>query len=288
MKPSSEIGETRITWTIAQVLYASLEARTQVLTSLGLRWVVSSEINGRWFFADIPICTKAGKCHGLEIAVCHRADDEAVPQRFGRWLRDCLAGCFSAAPAFTATSLILQPQLFLDNRIPDKYPEALAIASSRAATILAMSVELGETRASIMAARKELIAIYRAFLPDQYERKKGLLFHAQWLESLFPPAAEIAMETHESSSKRYEELCRIERLVLQPYDTLASHIRSELERHTSKKSDCGAWTYANLHNTLVARFAHIQLIRLWGPEYPGALHREAQIVRCLASGTELG
>jgi hypothetical protein len=280
--------ETRVTWTIAQLLYASLEARIKVLTSPGLQWAVSSEINnGQWFFADIPIGTKAGKCHGLEIAVCHPSDDEAVPERFARWLGDCLAASLSAAPSLVTASLILQPRLFLDNRVPDKYPEALAIASSRAATILAMCVELGETRASTVAARRELAAIYRAFLPDQSECKKGLMFHAQWLESL-SPSAEIAMETHESSSEREEELCRIERLLLQPYGTVASHIRSELERHVSDRRESGAWDYADLRNTLVARFAHIQLLRLWGPEYPGALRREAQIVRCLASGTKLG
>ena len=273
----------QLTWTVVHVLYTSFEARTKLLTTHGPPLVPSLESDGQWFFADIPIDTATGSCHGLEVAIRHRVGDEAVRNRFGTWLRDGLTSGLSSAASFAAASVVLQPGLFLDGFVPDKYPDALAVASGRAGAILRSVAKLGGIRASAVAVREELGAIYRAFLPDEDERAQALLFHAKWLESLSSPRPGKTPEARESRAEPRTDFRELELSALQPYDAVAEHLRAQLGGVTGGTHDRDWWNYSKLCTTLLARFGHIQVVRLWGPEYPEAFLREADILRGLAS-----
>jgi hypothetical protein len=105
------------------------------------------------------------------------------------------------------------------------YPDALAVASGKAGTILTGVAEVGGARASAAVVRQELAAIYRAFLPDEGKRGKALLFHAQWLDSLCSPGTDPAPETQAFGTEPGPDLRKLEVSRSQPYDT-ANSIRT--------------------------------------------------------------
>src|SRR5215471_11856741 len=85
---SVELASQNTTWTVVQVLFASIEARIQLLTAHRPARLPSAASSGNWYFADVPIETAAGSYHGLEFAVEQCGENEDAALSLKSWMHD--------------------------------------------------------------------------------------------------------------------------------------------------------------------------------------------------------
>jgi hypothetical protein len=280
---SPELANQNTTWTVVQVLFASIEARIQLLTAHRPKRLPSAASGGYWYFADVPIETAEGSYHGLEFAVQRRGENEDAALGLESWIHDNVTVRLSRTTSLLTEPTILSPELFAARWIPATYPAAVTIASRRACAILSGIAAAGETRASTATVRAELEAIYRAFLPNSTEARKVLETHAAWLETTHNHVCRKA-RLLEGADHAEALLLASSPVELEPYETAASSIQREIRSTIASKASRGGGTaHSKLLGALVARFAHIQAVRLWGPERPNAFLREAALLRSLSS-----
>src|SRR5215470_13122305 len=85
---SLELASQNTTWTVVQVLFASIEARIQLLTAHRPARLPSAASGGNWYFADVPIKTAGGSYHGLEFAIEQCGENEEAVRRLESWMHD--------------------------------------------------------------------------------------------------------------------------------------------------------------------------------------------------------
>src|SRR5581483_2584778 len=277
MKMRPELACQNTAWTVVQIMFASIEARIKLLTAHRPSRLPAAGADGHWYFADIPIETAAGTYHGLEFAIERSGETEDAALSLENWMRDNVTAQLSRRASLLTEPTILNPELFAARWIPATYPAAVTIASRRACAILSRVAAAGETRASAAMVRDELEAVYRAFLPDPGERRKVLETHAAWLVAMSNHSAPKASQPGDDqggcvtfSASPFE---------LERYEHAAIHLRAEVRNAVAGNSSRGGAAYTNLLGALVARFAHVQVVRLWGPERPNAFLREASLLR---------
>jgi hypothetical protein len=279
---SPELGSQNTTWTVVQILFASIEARIKLLTAHRPSRLPSASAGGHWYFADIPIETVAGPYHGLEFAVERCGENEDAALSLESWMRDNVTAQLCRMASLVTEPTILSPELFPAQWIPTTYPAAVTIASRRACAILSGIAAAGETRASAATVRDELEAVYRAFLPNPPDRRKVLETHAAWLETMSNHRTHKTPQSGDAGQAA-SALFATSPFELEPYEPAATNLRAEVRKVIAGKPSRGGAAYSDLLGALVARFAHVQVVRLWGPERPNAFLREAALLRSLAS-----
>jgi hypothetical protein len=280
---SVDVQEAHASWTIVHMVFVSLKARMRLLTVQGSPVLPLEEPDVRWFFVDIPITTAGGSFHGLEFAILHRDCNEAIRKRLNSWISDAFTAGLLLTATFAKDSVVMEPSLFLDSFVPGHYPEALAVASARAGIILASVAKRRGIRATAAAVKEELAGIYRAFLPDHSERAHALRSHAEWLECFCNRRTDPIMKSEKRVVKQKQYRDELKLSILKPYESVAEQLNAEIRGKNGESCGGSRFTCSKLCTTLLARFAHIQVVRLWGPEYPDALLKEAKILRDLAA-----
>lgn len=216
--------------TVVHLVYADLQARFEVITRC-LPRLESAAPRRAWFFVDVPVDTRAG----LEVVQLHARTDRSVRADFEAWLEDCRAAGLITTATFADAAMVLDPELFVDHRVPAFYPLAMADGSARATVVL----ERSGWPVSEQVVADEITTLYADLVPQRAARLRALTLYATWLEWAAAP-------THGPTT---------------PPDRMT------------------------LRASLVARLAHTQAVRLRGPDYPGGLMREAEMVRSLLRQT---
>jgi hypothetical protein len=264
---------------VAHLLYTSPDARLQIVThelgALGDETTVPA-----WFFVDLPLGTGADARQGLEIAVWGRFREAAIGPLLSDGMRRWLAAGLVAAAREVGASLVLQPALFPGEVLPPCYPDALAAGSRRARVILTEVAAAGCVRASAATVRAELAATYRMLVPDPPRRRTALTWHADWLEAVAQETGKggrDAVNGNEAGEIPVPAAWPVEYAPLRR--RLATHVARLIARGNIAPEKVRDAAYA----ALVARLAHIQTLRLWGPPRGDELRREAAVVRELAA-----
>jgi hypothetical protein len=212
--------------TVLHLAYLDEQARFELITRF-LPRLESTSPRRRWFFVDVPIDTRSG----LEVVQLHARTDRSVKADLVVWMNACRSARLITAATFADQAMVLDPGLFLDQRVPVFYPLAMADGSARAASVLG---RLGRS-ASEPEVAGEIAALFTALVPTQITRRFALELYATWLDWAAAPTANVAARP---------------------------------DRMTIRAS-------------LIARLAHTQAVRLFGPDYSGELRREAEMVRSL-------
>jgi len=259
--------------TVVHALYTSLAARMHLLTSNSTVDLLSRPANTRSFFSDLPLETRAGAYHGLEVAVHHPISEASVRCDVEAWLRAAMAAGLITATKFVNVPEVLSPELVSQRFASELYCEALAIASQRALSILNVIRDAGgATTPPVSVVESEIAAVYTAFISSMPARGQALLAHASCFERLVEQIEPTNAKQREDINAKDEfKSAQFALPSLKSYHRISRDLRRQLS---------GIET--NEGQELVARFAHNQVIRLWGPEYPGAKKTELEILRRLA------
>jgi hypothetical protein len=275
----------RVTWTVVHLVYPSLAARCRLIGQHSHDWAGATGTAGRWFFVDVLLETAAGPRGGLEFACWHPPDGSASLTHTRAWLRQCLAAGLIEASAGAPAPLVLEPHLFPGAVVPSVFPAALAEGSARAAHVLRATAAVRAERASEPVVRAELLAIYAGLLPRRSWRQRGLVWHATWLETIAAQAGRHTVSEANAARDGADIAVPPSLPGRAAYAALRPHLAREAAAIAAKRRRLGDDAFgdpAAVRIALVARLAHVQALRLWGPDDPQALLREAALVRDLA------
>lgn len=180
-------------------------------------------------------------------------------------------------------SLAVEPTFFPADLQPECYRDALAVGSRRAVVLLGDRLTRDVEGVSDDVVRAELLYTHRALVPRS-ACASTLGWHAAWLEHL---AGEEEAATAPDCVGSIRETSPPHTSVDDSYVGL----RAELTRHSKEVAqrirDVGeehGWRAENIRAAIVARLAHTQTVRLWGPGMPHLLAREAAHLRTLERG----
>ena len=258
-------------WLALHLRYPSTEARLRLIVE-HLPRLSGAAGSRRWFWTDIPFETAAGGAHGLEVVIERLPDDGALQADLTACLGGAAAAGMLAAVTRAPAALVLQPWLFPGEVVPACYPLLHARARARAQARLAGNDSGDE------AAQAEIALLVASLVPPR-QRAPVYRWHADWLESVAeaqgaadadPVVALPAPPAATDGDVGY----------LAHYASLARHAAQVTAR--ARAVGDSDTTLGAARAALVARLAHTQAIRLWGPERPDALRREAALVRALA------
>jgi hypothetical protein len=255
----SQHGQALRASTVLHISSLDPAARWRLITTWLPRLCAPESAARRWYFVDVPLSRTGVLTTGLEVALLHRPDDHSVRADIEAWLADCRAGGLHLEPTWPAGSLVVDERLFLGGRVPAVFPTALALGSVRAARIMG---RLDAVHASEEEVIAEIGALFTAFVPRRAERGRAVELYVTWLERV----AAGELESHVVSR------CGSTVQVAVPSVPEYVLLRRQLRRQTGE---------AVIRDSVVARLAHTQAVRLRGPEFPGGLEREATLARAL-------
>jgi hypothetical protein len=124
-------------------------------------------------------------------------------------------------------------------------------------------------------------------MPRRSQRTAAMLWHADWLDAA---AGETEEENHVAEGLREGATDEADLLRVSadpdPYVALRRRMQRQITGVVACMQRVGEGPLIDrftVRAALVARLAHIQTVRLWGPDSPQTLRREATLLRDLAS-----
>lgn len=236
----------------------------------------------RWFFVDVPLTGVDRASYGLEVGLQESSGDRSVDHEIHSFLETAhREGLIKEAEIATA-SFVLVPKLFLQEFIPTSFVNALAIGSLRATDILRTIYSIGASRASWGMVHDEFATIYRELIPNPNQRLMALDWHATWLKEF---AAHTSNESESDLAAKQDKTgIHVSIEPIHRYLRISKVLTREIEAMVEQleKAQIASRPTANvLRATVVARLAHIQAVRLWGPDYSNEPHYEGLILRQL-------
>jgi hypothetical protein len=261
---------SRATWQCAVVhlRYLSSADRLRLIATFFPRLMAGER---RWFFVDVP--------PALEVGLVHQRTDTAARADLAVWLDSCQAAGVVCAANEVAAPVALDPRLFFGERAPAFYMTTLAIGSARATHVLRELLDAGASCAPDQVVMREVDALYASLLPRLTERRRALHHYVTWLDQLAPPDAGSSHNPNDWIEAA--PLCTVD----DAYARLRRSMRAQTARLAARISVSAAadvaHTRAMVTNALVARLAHIQVLRLRGPDHMPDLGWEASLARRL-------
>jgi hypothetical protein len=275
-----------VNWTALHVAYATPAARLRVVTHL------STALSGPWYFADVPVVLGDAVQDGLEVGLRCEPGHQIAIEEAGAALDAAVRHGLVTALAAAEAPLVLQPRLFPGEAVLPCYPLALAADSSRAVARYPGLIRDEVVSAPGALVRAELALTYRAWMPRQSQRRTAMLWHANWLEAAAGESDDESLTAAaEATNAEGAAAAQEEELAWDPapagaYGNLRPRMRRQIARLIDRMRRRGKELPvdgATIQAILVARLAHTQVVRLWGPTYPQSLRREAALLRGLAS-----
>lgn len=258
--------------------YTTPEARRLLLVrALGESWARLAAL--RWYAVDLPVTVPGGAADGLEVVADLPSagdDDAAIAREAAGWAGADLVNLVRRAEG----SLMLQTALFPGGAVPAVYAEVLAAGTARARVLLDRSAPVPKD-----AVARELLATYTAFFPREAARRAALHLYADWLEEI---AAQQGITEAGGPDEAFDlplpgMAVPAAKEYLPLRGRLAGHVTRLLRRHAAPPEHMDE-ARRGVYAQLVARAAHIQVVRLLGPHPEGGLRTEARRLRRLAGG----
>jgi hypothetical protein len=237
-----------------------------------------ARLPGAWFFVDVPLGTGSGRHHGIELGL-QRQHGASADEQVKDLLQSAIREGLTTTTGGGVKPLVLQRGLFPCGVVPSFYPEALAIGSARAADMLAQLRRASALRASVAMVRQELALTYEALIPRAEQRWTAMRWHADWLE--WVDGERNAVDDDPGSTDEFGNEADLPVPATAAYVALRRRMGSQISRLQSVEED-PPMDGAMMRAALLARLAHTQVVRLWGPRDPQNLRREAALLRSLA------
>jgi len=268
-------------WAAVHLAFPAPAGRLPLLC-LGLG--AADPLPGRaWYFVDLPAADEASA--SIEVGFAREAVEPLLPPAVEAWAHALLRAGWAVAARPVAAPALLAPALFPGGRPPAAYPLLLARGSHRALALLGALAARGLSAAPEALVAAELAATYRALIPRRAARAAALRWHATWLDAVAPAGAVPAplapagavLDDATGWTAVADATAALEDAALRRGLARAA-VRAA--RAMAADEGCDA---ATARAALVARLAHVQVVRLWGPDAPAALAREAALARALAA-----
>lgn len=275
----------REAWLVLHVRYPSFRARRELIVD----WLprLAGRDNGPWYFVDtdVPSAGGSGAATGMEIAIRSATEDRSEEER-QQVLYECLGRALVTSIIRAESSLAVQSSFFPAGVQPACYRAALAVGSRRASLLLRGRLAPAVDGVSGHVVRAELLYTHSALVPPS-AGIATLGWHAAWLEHLAGDAETAA--TREDEREMGGASPPLTRATARYRgDDCYGNLRAQLTRHAKEVAqqirDAGVkhgWRAENIRAAIVARLAHLQTVRLWGPGMPRLLGREAAHLRAL-------
>ena len=231
-------------WRAVQVVCTTPAARLSFLTTC----LPTRSLGGRWYFADVPVAFGAGVSDGVEVGIRVTEALDGTLRAVPAVVRSLLQRSGAVGGLITHAPRVLEPALFPRGRMPLWFPTALAAGSVRAVRALRRLPPSSPGGMTSSEVGREVERLFRTLIPDPTWRCSALGWCAQWLES---PAAGRAA-TH-------------------PEPGNGAGAREWLP---SRREYVAA---------VVARLAHIHVVRLWGPSAARRAGEERALLLDLAA-----
>jgi hypothetical protein len=272
----------RTRWTAVHALYPSVAARFRLVVEL---LSVPEQLglpHDACFFVDMPVMTSSGTRDGLELGYASERRSPGVLEALGAALERARAAGLVVATSVAGPPQALAPTIFEQGIVPSFYPRALVLGSVRAARILQSVPSLPEPghtgTAGVPPAvvREELDCTYRALIPHRVQRRSAMLDHAAWVEGVAQQGGSTTTPQHEFGNAPPLPSTNA-------YAAMRPLMRRQILRIATRMDQSRpSATALGLQTAMIARLAHIQVVRLWGPAYEGSLLQEAALLRDLA------